>query len=105
MSGFLEFWELFSIGPLDVSPVDIAHYITWLGDRGTMAATSMHFYISAINKLLQDHARPLVALGPLVPGARKGIEICQRDEEPTAERLPMSALVGQSLRSLNANSP
>ena len=41
LNGFFEFCELNAIAPLDVSPVDIARYIAWLGERGTVAATSM----------------------------------------------------------------
>ncbi len=62
MAGFLKFCELYSIVPLDVSPVDVSRYISWLGERGKVAATSMQPYLSAINMFLQDHARPLVAL-------------------------------------------
>jgi len=89
LSIFLEFCELCAIASLDVSPADIARYISWLGERETVAATCMQPYLSAINKFLQDHARPPVALGPLVSGVRKGLEKCQRDDNPTPERLPL----------------
>ena len=69
--------------------MDIARYIAWLGEEGTVAAISMQPYLSVINKLLQDHARPPVALGPLVVRVRKGLEKGQRDENPTLERLPL----------------
>jgi hypothetical protein len=36
-------------------------------------------YLPSINKYLQDHALPLVALGPLVSGFRKGLENFQED--------------------------
>jgi hypothetical protein len=72
LAGFLEFCDFYSITPLDVSPVDIARYISWPGERGTVASTSMQSYLSAVNGFLQDHARPPVALGPLVSGVRKG---------------------------------
>jgi hypothetical protein len=93
LAGFLEFCELYSVAPLDVSPVDIARYISWLGERGTVVATSMQPYLSAINKFLQNHARPPVALGPLVSGVRKGLEKCQRGNNPTPGRLPLPAPV------------
>jgi len=57
----------------------------------------MQPYLSAINKFLQDHARPPVALGPLVLGVRKGLEKCQRDDNLTPERLPLSAPVALSI--------
>jgi hypothetical protein len=57
----------------------------------------MHPYLSAINMFLQDHARPPVALGPLVSGERKGLEKCQRDASPTPECLPLPAPVALSI--------
>ena len=83
LARFFELCELNAIVPLEIFPMDIARYIAWLGERGTVAATSMQPYLSAINKFLQDHARPPVALGPLVSGVRKGLEKCQRDSTPT----------------------
>ncbi len=62
-----------------------------------MAATSMQPYLLAINKFLQDHARPPVALAPLVSGVPKGLEKCQRDDNPTPERLPLLDLVPMSI--------
>ena len=84
-SNFKSFFEFYAISLLDpqkVSPVDITRYITWLGKRGTVAATSMQPYLFSINKFLQDHALPPVALGPLVSGVRKGLENCQEDLDP-----------------------
>ncbi len=76
--------------------MDFARYISWLGERGTVAAISMQPYLSAINKFLQDHARRPVAPGPLVLGVRKGLEECQHDDKPTPERLPLPAPVAVS---------
>ena len=53
LAGFFEFCELNAIASLDVFPVDIARYIAWLGERGTVAATSMHSYLSAIHNFIQ----------------------------------------------------
>jgi hypothetical protein len=97
LTGFFEFCELHAIAPLDVSPVDIARCIAWLEERGTVATTSMQPYLSAINKFLQDHARPLDTLGPLVSCVRKGFEKCQRDKNPTPEHLPLPAPVAMSI--------
>ena len=57
----------------------------------------MQPYLSAINRFLQDHARPSVALGPLVSGWRKGLENFQRDDSHTPERLPLPAPVALSI--------
>ena len=43
--------------------------------------------MSTINMLLQDHAKPPVALGPLVSGVRKGLANCQLDTTPQVKRL------------------
>ncbi len=64
---------MFQLTPLEATPVDIARYLAWLGQRGTIAADSLQPYLSAINRYLQDHARAPVALGPLVAGVRKGL--------------------------------
>ena len=44
--------------------IDIARYLAWIGDQSTVAADSLQPYLSAINKLLLDHGKSLVALGP-----------------------------------------
>jgi hypothetical protein len=65
LSSFYKFCDYFLLNPLAVSPVDIARHIAWLGQRGTVAADILQPYLSAINKLLLDHALPPVTLGPL----------------------------------------
>jgi hypothetical protein len=72
---FFEFCDPSLLDPQQVSPIDIARYIAWFGKRGTsvvVAAASLQPYMSSINKDLQDHALPPVALGPLVSRIRKG---------------------------------
>ena len=97
MVGFFEFCELNAIAPLNVSPVDIARCIAWLGEGGTVAATIMQPYLSAINKFLQDHAHPPLALEPLVSCVRKGLEKSPRNASPIIERLPLPAPVALSI--------
>jgi hypothetical protein len=88
------------IEPLEVGPTDVARFIAWIGMRGTVAAASLQPYLSAINKFLQDHALPPVALGPLVSGVRKGLANCQEDLCPQAQRLPLPAPVALLLLDL-----
>ncbi len=83
-----------------MGPIDIARYVAWLGQRGSVAAESLQPYLSAINKLLMDHALPLVALGPLVTGVRKGLSNCQEDSHPRPQRLPLPAPVALSILEL-----
>ena len=52
---FFEFCDTSLIDPQEVSTIDIARYIAWLGKRGTVVAASLQPYLSSINKYLQDH--------------------------------------------------
>jgi hypothetical protein len=93
LTGYFRFCDEFLLDPLAVGPIDIARYLAWMAKRGTVAADSLQPYLSAINRLLQDHALPPVALGPLVTGVRKGLTNCQLDTRPLPKRLPLSAPV------------
>ncbi len=72
--------------------MDIAHYLAWLGERGTIVADNLQPYCSATNRYLQDHAHPPVAIGPLVSGVRKGLANSQEDAAPLPE-LPERGLL------------
>jgi len=100
LKSFFEFCAISLLDPKKVSPIDIARYITWLGKRGTMAATSLQPCLSSINKFMQDHALPPVALAPLVSGVRKGLENCQENMDPLPQRLPLPALVALEILEL-----
>ncbi len=58
-----------------------------------MDVASLQPYLASINKYLQDHTLPPVALGPLVSGVRKGIANCQEDLARLLQRLPLPAPV------------
>ena len=100
LKSYVEVCDVSLLEPRDASPIDIARYITWLGERGTVVASRLQSYLSSINKYLQDHALPLVALGPLVSGVRKGLANCQEDMAPLPQRLPMPALVALEILEL-----
>jgi hypothetical protein len=97
---FFEFCDTSLLDPQQVSPIDIARYIAWLGKRGSVAAASLHPYMSSINKYLRDHALPTVALGPLVSGVRKGLANFQEDMAPLPQRLPLPAPVALEILEL-----
>jgi hypothetical protein len=80
--------------------IDVARYVAWLGQRGTVAAESLQPYISTINILLLDHALPLVVLGPLVTGVRKGLSNCQEDSQPRLQRMPLPSPVALAILEL-----
>ena len=100
LRGFLEFCQEYQLPPLNATPVTVARYITWLGIRGSVAATSLQPYLSAINRFLRDHNREPVALGPLVSDVRRGLDNCQFDLKPDTERVPLPAPVALSILEL-----
>jgi hypothetical protein len=97
---FLEFCDVALLDPKKASPINTARYIAWLGKREIVAAASVKPYLSSINKYLQDHALPPVALGPLVSGVRKGLENCQEDMRRLPQRLPLPAPVALEILEL-----
>ena len=97
MTSFFNFCEENAIPYLDVTNIDIAHYIAWMGDQGSVAPDSLQPYLSSINKFLLDHAKPAVALGQMVSGVRRGLANCRSDLAPTPERLPLPAPVALAI--------
>jgi hypothetical protein len=93
LAGFMQFCVEQDLAPLEATPVHIARYVAWLGVRGTVSATSLQPYLSAINRFLQDHGVAPVALGPLVGNVRAGLRNSQVSLQPTAPRLPLPAPV------------
>ena len=79
MTGFFRFFEESAITPLDITNADIARYLAWMAEQGTVAAENLHPYLFAINKFLLDHGKPPVTLGPLIDGVHQGLANCQRD--------------------------
>ena len=65
-----------------------------------MDAASLQPYLSSINKYLQDHAQPLVALGLLVSGIHKELANCQENLAPLPQRLPLPAPVALEILEL-----
>ena len=100
LKSFFQFCACSLLEPQGVTPIDIARYIAWLGQEGTVAAASLQPYLSSINKYLLDHALPPVALGPLVSGVRKGLANCQEDLAPQPQRLPLPAPVALKILEL-----
>ena len=85
LTGFLRFCEeiLRRNSAPDITNAEIARYLAWMADQGTVAADSLQPYLSAINKFLMDHGKPPVALGPLIDGVQKCLANCPRDLAPT----------------------
>eukprot|EP00873_Tetraselmis_striata_P025468 jgi/Tetstr1/445732/TSEL_033380.t1 len=55
----------------------MARYVTSLGNLGTIKASSLRSYLSAVNNFFKDHGREPMALGDLVRRVRKGLAASQ----------------------------
>jgi site-specific recombinase XerD len=55
MRQFAAFCHEKNIHPLQATTQSIVRYTAWLGLQGTIAATSLQQYYSAINKFFRDH--------------------------------------------------
>jgi hypothetical protein len=71
----------------------MVRYTAWLALLGTVAASSLQPYFSAVNKFFRDHQRQPIAVGELLADARRGLEMLQHRLLPTASRLPLPAPV------------
>ena len=69
----------------------IIRYISWLGLKGTVHASSLQPYLSAINNYFRLHHREPVALGPLVTAARQSLAKRQRTINPGPARIYLPA--------------
>jgi hypothetical protein len=75
---FFVFYTEEGISPLQATPASMVRYTAWLGLLGTVAASSLQPYYSAVNKFFRDHQRPPIAVGELLADARRGLEMLQR---------------------------
>jgi hypothetical protein len=82
-----------NIAPLQATPATMVRYTAWLALLGTVAASSLQPCFSAVNKFFRDHQRQPIAVGELLTGARRGLEMLQHRIVPTASRLPLPAPV------------
>jgi hypothetical protein len=67
----------------------MAGFVTWLDNLGTIKASRLQLYLSAVNNLYMDHAREPVALGDLVARVRKGFATSQMSILPTLIRVQL----------------
>ena len=97
---FFDFCRIEGITPLDITAPQIVRYIAYLGSLNTIAASSMQPYLSAINRLLQDHQRQPVAMGPMVVDALAGLAGMQVPLVNPARRAPLPASVAKQIHDL-----
>jgi hypothetical protein len=68
---YFEFCEEQSLSPLATTATTISRYITWIGKRGTIHATSLQPDVSTVNGFLRDHGVEQAAQGDLVGKVRR----------------------------------
>ena len=93
MNSFNTFCLDEGIRPLDASTGTIVRYISWLGLRGTVRASNLQPYLSAINNYFRLHFRRPVAVGDLVTAARQSLARRQRSLCTGAHRVFLPAEV------------
>jgi hypothetical protein len=82
-----------NIAPLQATPATMIRYTAWLALLGTVAASSLQPYFSAVNKYIRDHQRQPIVVGELLADARRGLETLQHRLVPADTRLPLPAPV------------
>jgi site-specific recombinase XerD len=63
---YFQFNEEQGLPPLAATAATMARYIAWIGERGTIKATSLQLYLSAVNGFFKDHSAEPVAQGDFV---------------------------------------
>jgi hypothetical protein len=75
----------------------MVRYTACLALLGTVAASSLQPYFSAVNKFFRDHKRQPIAVGDLLVDARRGLEMLQHRLIPATTCLPLPAPVALSI--------
>jgi hypothetical protein len=77
----------------------MARYIAWIGERGTIKATSLQPYLSAGSGFFKDHGAEPVAHGDSVAKVRRGLATSQVSLHPSRTRMYLLArILASSLR-------
>jgi hypothetical protein len=90
---YFQFCEEQGLAPLAATAATMARYIAWIGERGTIKATSMQPYLSTVNGFLKDHGAEPVAHGNLVAKVRRGLAATQVSLHPSRARLYLPARI------------
>eukprot|EP00873_Tetraselmis_striata_P005540 jgi/Tetstr1/425804/TSEL_016183.t1 len=93
MKQYFRFCEEERRPAMAADPGTMARYVTWLGNMGTIKASSLQPYLSAVNNFFKDHGREPMALGDLMSRVRKGLAASQVTLNPELMRAPLPARV------------
>jgi site-specific recombinase XerD len=61
IKSYFKFCEEQGLPPLAATAATMARYIAWIGERGTIKATSLQPYFSTVNMFFKDHGAEPVA--------------------------------------------
>jgi hypothetical protein len=90
---YFQFCEEQGLPPLAATTATIARYIAWIGERGTIKATSMQPYLSTVCGCFKDHGADPVAQGDLVAKVRRGHAASQVTLQPSRTRMYLPARI------------
>eukprot|EP00873_Tetraselmis_striata_P028607 jgi/Tetstr1/448871/TSEL_036097.t1 len=93
LSQFAEFChDSENISPLEATTATVVRYVAWIGERGHIAAKSLHPYLSAINTFFELHNLVPIAKDSLhLTSARRGLMLRQRRLDAAPLRVPLPA--------------
>jgi hypothetical protein len=85
------FCEEQGLPPLAATAATVVRYIAWVGEHGTIKATSMLPYLSAVNGFFKDHGAEPITQGDLITKVRRGLAASQVSLHPNRTRLYLGA--------------
>ena len=92
---FKKFAADIGIDPFRATTGDVVDYVAWLGRRGTVAATSLQPYLSAINRVYEDCGLNPPGTGPAkgdsIAAVRGGLKAAQKAPRSAPRRGPLPA--------------
>jgi hypothetical protein len=90
---YFQFCEEQGLPPLPATTATMARYIGWVGECGTIKATSLQPYLSAVNGFFKDHGAEPFAQGDLVAKVRRGLAASQVSLYPSRKGLYLRARI------------
>jgi hypothetical protein len=90
---YFQFCEEQGLPPPASTVATMARYIAWIGERGTIKATSLQPYLSAVNGFFKDHGAEPVVQGDLVAKVWRDLAASQVSLYPSRTRMYMPARI------------
>jgi hypothetical protein len=90
---YFQFCEEKCLPPLAATAATMARYIALIVELGTIKATSLQPYLSAVNGFFKNHGAEPVTQGDLVAKVRRGLAASQVSLHPTRTRMYLPARI------------